>query len=559
MVSFEAVALASIKLAAMAGREKSNHSNNDHSTRPGTSAPNTVTSDADPFINITRDNGVVFKVEDNVPIAAYVDAFTDLLNPNSVVSASRISNGRAAIYLKTRQDVEDAVMYGFKYNETFIEVSPMVQPTTRLILSNVYPEIPNDVLNRNLSGFCKVVSRIRPIPLGIKTKELSHVYSFRRQVHVLIGVDITIPDHMNIAYNGVNYRVFLSNDSVKCFNCGESGHISKNCKKKSVNNDNPLNPPPVFHHSKSDPKHPSKSRPPMQPSVHSKSPHSSNPNQEASNLSRSSLPKENSREAPSLPSTSRTNEDNRNGLVSAPVKKRVEPHKSVPKQNKSGDQGKPNTDPISSNPLQESSSKSTSSSPSAPQPSKFISVWGSPPQPSRLFSEVVTKRKKIDSPEQSVPGTKTKNLIPLKSPSPPRKITKQVSSPMEATTPTTSQALEVTTPTHSSPAGSSAVTEEAESDLDSVSWEDTDQSQESQEHNIPQTKGPLSNQELIKFLKAVKSKKKPDEIARKFTNDIPGLVKQLMPLRNSSLVQKKTQHRIRKLIKTLDPNDPLRL
>ena len=79
---------------------------------------------------------------------------------------------------------------------------------------------------------------------------------------------------------------------------------------------------------------------------------------------------------------------------------------------------------------------------------------------------------------------------------------------MEATTPTTSQALEVTTPTHSSPAGSSAVTEEAESDLDSVSWEDTDQSQESQEHNILQTKGPLSNQELIKFLKAVKSKKK---------------------------------------------------
>ena len=55
----------------------------------------------------------------------------------------------------------------------------------------------------------------------------------------------------------VNYRVFLSNVSVKCFNCGESGHISKNCKKKSSTEENPLNSQPVFHHSKSDPKPPS--------------------------------------------------------------------------------------------------------------------------------------------------------------------------------------------------------------------------------------------------------------------------------------------------------------
>ena len=75
-----------------------------HSSEASAAPDNKASSN--PFININRDDGVVFKVQDNVPIAAYVDALTNSLNPHSVVSASRISNGRAAIYLKTRDDVD---------------------------------------------------------------------------------------------------------------------------------------------------------------------------------------------------------------------------------------------------------------------------------------------------------------------------------------------------------------------------------------------------------------------------------------------------------------------
>ena len=55
--------------------------------------------------------------------------------------------------------------------------------------------------------------------------------SFRRQVHVLISPNMTPPDHINFTFAGTNYRVFLSTESVRCFNCGEFGHISRNCKK----------------------------------------------------------------------------------------------------------------------------------------------------------------------------------------------------------------------------------------------------------------------------------------------------------------------------------------
>ena len=186
-----------------------------------------------------------------------------------MISAFRISNGRIAIYLSSREAVIDAVQRGLEYDDSFLDLTPLVRPTTRLTLSNVYPGIPNLVLINNVSTFCKVVSQVRPIPVGLKNKELTHVMSFRRQVQVLLNPNITPSDHINLSFCNVNYRVFLSTESVRCFNCGEFGHISRSCKKhkhtdehsdeNSDTTSNSLNPPPVFvHNKKSDPKHPPK-------------------------------------------------------------------------------------------------------------------------------------------------------------------------------------------------------------------------------------------------------------------------------------------------------------
>ena len=102
-------------------------------------------------------------------------------------------------------------------------------------LSNVFPEIQNAVLAHNISDFCKIVSSIRPVPLGLKHP------------------GVVPPDHINFTYTGVNYHVFLSTGSPRCFSCGEFGHLSRTCKKPKDDNpqpENPLNSPPVFLHNK---------------------------------------------------------------------------------------------------------------------------------------------------------------------------------------------------------------------------------------------------------------------------------------------------------------------
>ena len=77
--------------------------------------------------------------------------------------------------------------------------------------------------------------------------------SFRRQVHVLLKPNITPPGHISFSYLGTNYRVFLSTESVRCFSCGEYGHISRVCKRQGTddvdsNETNPLNLPLSITH-----------------------------------------------------------------------------------------------------------------------------------------------------------------------------------------------------------------------------------------------------------------------------------------------------------------------
>ena len=487
---------------------------------------------SDPFQTMTRRNGVSFFCNQECPLNNYLKSFAQSLPDAHIVSASRISNGRIAVYLSSRAEVENAILHGFQHDNEYVEITPLVRPATRIVFSNVYPEIPNTVLANNVSDFCKLVSPIRPIPLGIKEANLSHVLSFRRQAYVLIEPNIVLPDHINLSNNGVNYRVFLSTESAKCFNCGEIGHLSKACKKDSAQDDNPLNPKPTFIHSKSksDPKHPAKkSKPSNTPprSPPSPLPCTSRPPNETT-LKRKAPPL-----AHATPPRTTSSDPN----VQAP---------GSPKQQAS---------PVSSVTSPQSSVHNTTpprvNDPSTPKP-----FW-SPPVPSRqpspLFSTVVSKEKSTapqtkDTPRQRPSPLKTAPT-PLPTPQLPPSPLKTAPTPLPTVPP-------VVPP--SSPSPSISMEEVETSDRESVSSDVSQCSQDFDEFaTIPIPRGPLRQNEMVKFLKCVKSSKKALKIARKFTPDVPGLVRQLKPLRNNPLLNHNQQQRVRLLIKRLDPDEPL--
>lgn len=490
------------------------------------------------FKLVTRDNGVSFSAINNVSIQTYIDAFVQNIPPEHIVSASRISNGRIAIYLNSKESVVRAVNRGLNYEGAFIELTPLVRPTTKLILSNVYPEIPNSVLVENIGSFCKVVSQCRPIPLGLKNKKLTHVMSFRRQVQVLMNPNVTPPDHINFTHSGTNYRVFVSTESARCFNCGEFGHISRSCKKpKSQAN---IAPPPTTLNK---PTTSTDDRPPLGPTPATGVKHTAPPppplvGMTASLARDAPPPVEVPQSGPSRPTSPQPSCSSLNPPPSVAS--------SALPPSPSGVKG-PQIDAV----REGDGGPSPSHKLGSPKPTPPL--WSEPPLPRRSFSDVVSKRKQTAAtPAEEISNT----LTPLKTPSPQRKMQKKSLTPLVNKSPTLTQALD--TPTPEPPSTPLSSTEDPAADLtdtDSMTWEDT-QSQTDEEsiheETLPLTPGPLSASEIIKFLASVKGRKKPTQIARKYTSNIPGLVKQLKPLKNSPLFKKSMQQRIYKLVNTLD-------
>ena len=429
-----------------------------------------------------RKNAVVFSVADNVYLSSYVDALSSSVPPNSITHASRISNGRAAVYLYSKEIADEAILCGLHIQETYVEISPLVLPTTRLVLSNVYPEIPNYVITANLSDFCKTVSPVRPIPLGMKGNNC-RISCHLEDRFMSLSTQI-LPYHINFNHAGVNYRIFISTESVKCFSCGEYGHISKHCKKNTSQPDdnqptdpspetthNPLNPPPVFHHGKKlDPKHPWPSKQSKTNIKHTTPARSDSATPVFSNNVSQPL-------NPSDPTTSNTNDPPSLSPTAPPP---PPPASQPPPTSPLPPHSSPHPPPTSPHPATlntHSPSSPTTATPSTtrsdkPHSSKYI--WGTPPSLQRdnstpLFSEVLSKRKKKHSPPSST-QTVNSSLMPLKSPSPPRKIYKHLETVKDQPTitdpPTLSQALDDSS--QMSIDGPSA--SESDSDIQSVTF-----------------------------------------------------------------------------------------
>nr|XP_054760780.1 mucin-2-like [Lytechinus pictus] len=146
-------------------------------------------------------------------------------------------------------------------------------------------------------------------------------------------------------------------------------------------------------------------------------------------------------------------------------------------------------------------------------------VWKTPPSPVRTFSEVVSKRKQL-TPESNENNT---TLTTLKAPSPLRKVARKAPSSQTETvdSPTLTQVLDSQTP--NIPPTPSSTVGDSSTDTDSMTWEDAQTDEDVlKEDALPLTQGPLSQGQIVKFLSNVKGRKKPAQIARKYTSNIQG-------------------------------------
>ncbi|MGH0129510.1 UNVERIFIED_CONTAM: hypothetical protein FKN15_007030, partial [Acipenser sinensis] len=182
---------------------------------------------------LSRRHGFKCIPDDNVSIEDVLLAVGENIGYSNIKSASRM-NKAIVVFLNDEQLVHRVVVEGLTIKEKFVSVLPLSSPVTKVILSNVPPFIENEKLARELARYGKLMSPIKSIPLGCKHPEVKHVLSFRRQVFVLLNDPNSVIDvSWSFNIDGVNHTVFVSNEIMKCFQCGKQGHLRKACPDKT--------------------------------------------------------------------------------------------------------------------------------------------------------------------------------------------------------------------------------------------------------------------------------------------------------------------------------------
>ena len=126
----------------------------------------------------------------------------------------------------------------------FVQVNPLSAPATRVTISNVPPFIKNDAIEKELSRFGKFAGPMRMIPLGCKTAELKHVMSFRRQISMFLNSSSqTLDASFRLKHGESSFMVFASTDSLRCFECGDVGHLRRACPHKEKGENEPEGAP----------------------------------------------------------------------------------------------------------------------------------------------------------------------------------------------------------------------------------------------------------------------------------------------------------------------------
>lgn len=206
------------------------------------SSPQVKTNNSKTFAETTantmfpkKEQAVILNTINEIPQIEYVKAFSKITPPKNITFASRISNNRFCIYFKDKNTVDELIQNHayISVNDNQIPFRRLVNPAKRYIISNAHPIIPHEVITEHLLiENIKTLSPISFLKAGFQD-ELAHISSFRRQVYVHPDDIANVPGSLIIRYENTDFRIFLTDDTLTCYICKQTGHTSNYCKKES--------------------------------------------------------------------------------------------------------------------------------------------------------------------------------------------------------------------------------------------------------------------------------------------------------------------------------------
>lgn len=179
-----------------------------------------------------KDQAIVIDSINGIMLRDYILSLSTVIKPSSIRFISRIANSRICVYLDSKQSADELVdvVKKLKVKDNLLEIRPLITRNKRIVLSNVCPVIPHEVIEEKFNEInIKILSPITYMRVGIPDSGFSHIMSFRRQLYVSPEDEKRLPESMQICYEDTNYWIYLTNESMKCFVCNGNGHLAKYC------------------------------------------------------------------------------------------------------------------------------------------------------------------------------------------------------------------------------------------------------------------------------------------------------------------------------------------
>lgn len=182
-----------------------------------------------------KDQAIVIESKEGLTIKDYLNKLATIVDSTNIRFISRIYNNRVCVFLSSKE-IADYITdnhSNINIQNHILTVRPLISKQKRIIISNVCPIIPHDVIERELiKRNIQNHSNISFIKAGVTEPGFSHIMSFRRQIFIDPEDINKVPDSMTIFYDNTTYRIYFTSDTMACFNCKQAGHLANQCPTK---------------------------------------------------------------------------------------------------------------------------------------------------------------------------------------------------------------------------------------------------------------------------------------------------------------------------------------
>lgn len=105
----------------------------------------------------TREQAIILDSIENLTIQDYAEGISKLTDPLNITHISRISKNRVCLYLRSKKIVDELtdVHRHAKIGQHKLEIRPLIVKTKRVILSNVGPDVPDEMIIEGLTQYHK--------------------------------------------------------------------------------------------------------------------------------------------------------------------------------------------------------------------------------------------------------------------------------------------------------------------------------------------------------------------------------------------------------------------